>query len=645
MLCAGVCYDTGPWPFVLWTRLSCVRINGCVPALILKHSRSFYYFRGWVRGCVCTDFRVYNDVGVVGIQLTKYSLEVMREYGRHGEPCNWSQDSVKHACTARQRLSLASALLLPDRTRETRTVLLEFPSSRNRFPSTVLVMPKACFSKIPVSRWTTHLPITCWYTSALFEGAPNKFREISSEWSVKWLTSYLSERQISVRVGSAMSEYKTISCGVPQGSHLGPVFFIVFINNLPSTVNIPTEIYADDTTLHHEHSKLPSCPTYPALQEAIDCTEEWAESWHGKFGHAKTRILSTNKDIMLEALTPTMEGRAVTVTDNHRHLGVVLSEDLKWSKHAQCILAAASKRAGLLRLMARDLPLPVAPILYVYYVGPVLDYASPVWHGSLREEDAMSLERIQASVARSLLQADWFTPKEELFRQLGWPALRWRREITSLTMFHKLLHSRPEPLSECLFQYASATSAPSRRKPLQLLLPQTRTTRYRESFFYRSALLWNSLPHDIQSLKNSKSFRNALEKHYQSYKHTTTKKTFTYHSPLPFLSLQIECTHIPDCVTSHVTIFLQPLDGDPLDQGSSLWGILKYNKFNSIQFTLTWRIPTEGKIHCAHVQAQVLYWEQATEADFKKKKKIVPGLIWSKLSTLTDSCSLSEREI
>ena len=65
--------------------------------------------------------------------------------------------------------------------------------------------------------------------------------------------------------------------------------------------------------------------------------------------------------------------------------------------------------------MARGLPLPVASILYVYeyYVRPVLDYASPVWHGSLRE-DAMSLERIQASVARSLLQADWFTPKEEL---------------------------------------------------------------------------------------------------------------------------------------------------------------------------------------------------------------------------------------
>ena len=160
----------------------------------------------------------------------------------------------------------------------------------------------------------------------------------------------------------------------------------------------------------------------------------------------------------------------------------------------------------------------------------------------------MSLERIQASVARGLLQADWFTPKEELFRQLGWPALRWRREITSLTMFHKLLHSRPEPLSECLFQYASANSARSRRQPLQMLLPQTRTTRYKESFFYRSALL----SHSRTTYNHSRIVNHfaMLSRNTTNHINIPQQKTFTYHSPLPFLSLQKVCTH----VTSHATI-------------------------------------------------------------------------------------------
>ena len=101
----------------------------------------------------------------------------------------------------------------------------------------------------------------------------------------------------------------------------------------------------------------------------------------------------------------------------------------------------------------------VATRLYVYYVRPTMEYACAVWHGSLREDIALSLERIQASAARRLLRADWFTPKETLLEQLGWPALRWRREISSLTLFHKLLHSRPEPLHELLFPFAHTTSS------------------------------------------------------------------------------------------------------------------------------------------------------------------------------------------
>ena len=160
-----------------------------------------------------------------------------------------------------------------------------------------------------------------------------------------------------------------------------------------------------------------------------------------------------------------------------------------------------------------------------------MEYASAVWHGSLREDNAMSIERIQASVARRLLRADWFTPKETLLEQLGWPALRWRREISSLTLFYKLLHRRPEPLHELLFPFAHTTSSRCRRKPLQLLLLQARTTRYRETFFYRSALLWNSVPPDIQAHTNSTTFRKAIEQHWSAYRYTTTQNI-----PIPLSS-------------------------------------------------------------------------------------------------------------
>ena len=211
--------------------------------------------------------------------------------------------------------------------------------------------------------------------------------------------------------------------------------------------------------------------------------------------------------------------------------------------HATCSKQLRKEQVYAFRVMSNDLPLPVATRLFIYYVRPTMEHASAVWHGSLRENIALSIERIQASVARRLLRADWFTPKKTLLEQLGWPSLRWRRETSSLTFFHKLLHSCPEPLRKLLFSFAHTTSSRCRRKPLQLLLPQARTTRYRESFFYRSALLWNSLPQDIQAHTNSTTFRKAIGQHWSVYRYTTHTKNS--HSTLfcPLLTINFNYLH------------------------------------------------------------------------------------------------------
>ena len=77
----------------------------------------------------------------------------------------------------------------------------------------------------------------------------------------------------------------------------------------------------------------------------------------------------------------------------------------------------ASKRSGLLRLMSHQLPRAVTIRLFKSYVRPTMEYASAVWHGSLKEEDALSIERIQAGVARCLLKAEWCTSKPTLLEQ------------------------------------------------------------------------------------------------------------------------------------------------------------------------------------------------------------------------------------
>ena len=143
----------------------------------------------------------------------------------------------------------------------------------------------------------------------------------------------------------------------------------------------------------------------------------------------------------------------------------------------------ASKRSCLLRLMSHQLPRAVTIRLFKSYVRPTMEYSSAVWHGSLKEDDALSIERIQAGVARCLLKAEGCTPKQTLLEQLDWPALRWRCEISSLPFFHKIIQRQLPPLTDCHFSFAHSVSNRSQRKPLQLLLPQTRSTRFTKSFF------------------------------------------------------------------------------------------------------------------------------------------------------------------
>ena len=101
--------------------------------------------------------------------------------------------------------------------------------------------------------------------------------------------------------------------------------------------------------------------------------------------------------------------------------------------------------------MSRDLSGKVTRELYLQYVWPTLAYGSPVWHGTLTEADALSLERLQASVARTLVSVPWDTPKSTLLEFLDWPSLRWRRELPTSLCYTSFSKSDLNPLQSVFF--------------------------------------------------------------------------------------------------------------------------------------------------------------------------------------------------
>ena len=118
------------------------------------------------------------------------------------------------------------------------------------------------------------------------------------------------------------------------------------------------------------------------------------------------------------AFSFSINGQALPFVDSHKHLGVILTADLEWKVHAREVISKGTKKAGLLKWMARELPSSVAIKLYLCYVRPSLEYAAPVWHGSILENDATKLSVFNALWRDLLKRLSGKRPKKHCSRAL-----------------------------------------------------------------------------------------------------------------------------------------------------------------------------------------------------------------------------------
>ena len=318
----------------------------------------------------------------------------------------------------------------------------------------------------------------------------------------------------------------SVSTGVPQGSHLG--LCLAFINDLSALTGPGTDVYADDTIIRQLlipsriEESLPVTANINLSRRAIGFVME-RSVWTYKDSHPGS--WSAGKRQRGANSTKKSKENAISLVKQHKHLGVVQADDLYSSAHITHVLAEGKRKPGFLCYRAKDFPADLVSTLYTTYVRPTLGYASPVWHGGLSKQLSLALERVQASVARWILKAPWTTPKNVhvLFEQLQWPSLSWRWfvAVAATCLLRQLLQNPTDPLKDFLFLFSSTVSSYNFCKPRQPIFPTTRTYQHLNSFFYPSALLWNSLPASIQSTTKPNHFRQALTLQWIEHKINT----------------------------------------------------------------------------------------------------------------------------
>ena len=192
----------------------------------------------------------------------------------------------------------------------------------------------------------------------------------------EWIRGFLTGRSQCVVVDGEESEWCPVISGVPQGSVMGPVLFLIFINDITDGISSDIRLFADDSIIYR---KITSLEDQKALHEDLVRVFEWAERWGMSFNVKKCVHVTITKKLTPLPYSYTVGGETIPKEQATKYLGVTITSDLSWSKHISNIRAKASRTLGLIRRNFGPCDRTVKEKAYQCLVRPQIDYAASVW--------------------------------------------------------------------------------------------------------------------------------------------------------------------------------------------------------------------------------------------------------------------------
>lgn len=317
------------------------------------------------------------------------------------------------------------------------------------------------------------------------------------------IKSFLTNRVQSVRVGNAYSPLLSLRSGVPQGSVLGPVLFILFVNNIATYLpdNARSKLFADDlksyVSIGDDNDKY-------IFQQVLDGITKWSATWQLPLSVAKCSwMLITNRPPATFD-NYQLDCSSLSHLDETKDLGVLFNSKLNFSNHITSIIGKAKQRLFLICKSFHYSNSEALIIAFKTYVIPILEYCSQVWSPHSYSEIAR-IESVQRVFTKKLKSFEHLSYKDRLFKA-GLCSLEHRRLIADLSLTYKILHGLT--IADLDFQLAPGSS--TRGHLWKLSVPKVRLNSRLFFFSVRVVNVWNALSDDTVNATSFNSFKSQL---------------------------------------------------------------------------------------------------------------------------------------
>ena len=331
-----------------------------------------------------------------------------------------------------------------------------------------------------------------------------------------WIRDWLKERRQRVVLGGEFSDWTTVTSGVPQGSVLGPVLFVIFINDIDEGIRSRIWKFADDLKMM---GKVTAQEDIEQLKRDIDKLVEWSEDWQLSFNLDKCKVMHIGSKNKEQGYV--MNGKDLKAVIEEKDLGVIVTTDFKVGR--QCA-EAAKKGNRILGMISRTFSCKSKVIvkqLYKSLVRPHLDSCVQVWRPHLKK-DIEVLEKVQRRATR-MVDGYRGMEYEERLKRIGLTTLEMRRERADLLEVFKILKGMEGLDRDHFFKDAvegRESGMVTRGHSMKLYKKRVRLEVGRWSFGNRVVERWNSLPEDVVEEETVNGFKGKLDRFLGNMKGT-----------------------------------------------------------------------------------------------------------------------------
>ena len=316
----------------------------------------------------------------------------------------------------------------------------------------------------------------------------------------QWVINYLQNRKQCTIANGCKSDYHDIICGVPQGSKLGPLLFIIYMNDLgTSCKNSNYLLYADDTVIFN--TKYINTATIE-LQEDLGTFKTWCDQNKLTMNIKKTKYVIFG----LRSQTRKLNNHELFIRDQkiqkvatYKYLGMVLDMNLTFNNHLQQTLNVISHKCLLLPKLRRYIDIHTAIILYKSMILPIMEYGDVIYDGA-KGRLIHKMRSMQLRILRICIYSNVYIETEQLYIRCKTSKLKLRREVHLNLFMYKQQGNQDIVNKRDVHTRAHDALLYTTHKP--------NNEKYKQSIYYRGALSWNSLPVIERNLQEFNKFKD-----------------------------------------------------------------------------------------------------------------------------------------